>query len=147
MELTSLYFFHVANFLSTAHELKAYNTKIYCINPKTLHNYMKSYNEMPKNDFKDAWVLADFGRVERCKNLSEWRGATFVALQRLTRYRFNLSQNLSKEKLYVLNNIYLKFSNLKKKEGKNDTVNPFSSLFGATAKATLTEFLSINEII
>lgn len=49
--------------------------------------------------------------------------------------------------MYVLNNIYLKFSSLKKKEGKNDTNNPFSSLFGATAKATLTEFFSLDEII
>lgn len=147
MESTSLYFFHIANFISTAQALSSFDTKIYCINPKTIHNYMKSYNEMPKNDFKDAWALADFGRVGRCKHLSEWRGASYVALQRLTRYRFHLSQNLSKEKLYVLNNIYLKFSNLKKKSGKNDHVNPFSSLFGATAKAVLTEFFSIDEII
>lgn len=65
----------------------------------------------------------------------------------LTRYRFHLAQNLSKEKNYCLNNIYLKFSQLRKKQGKDDTDNPFSDIFGATATAVLTDFISIDDII
>ena len=147
MESTSLYFFHVANHISMDEELKQFHCAVYCVNPKTITNYKKSFNEMSKTDPKDAWLIADFVRVGRCKKLSEWRGASYVALQRLTRYRFHLSQNLSKEKNYALNNIYLKFSQLRKKQGREDTVNPFSNLFGATSSAVLTDFITMDEII
>ena len=147
LESTSLYFFHIANHLSMDEELKQFNCVVYCVNPKTIANYKKSFNEMSKTDPKDAWLIADFARVGRCKKLSQWRGASYVALQRLTRYRYHLSQNLSKEKNYALNNIYLKFSQLRKKQGREDCENPFSNLFGATASAVLTDFITIDEII
>lgn len=147
MESTSLYFFHIANHLSMDEELKQFDCAVYCVNPKTIANYKKSFIEMAKNDPKDAWLIADFARVGRCKKLSQWRGASYVALQRLTRYRLHLSQNLSKEKNYALNKIYLKFSQLRKKEGKDDDTNPFSDLFGATSSAVLTDFITIDEII
>src|SRR5690554_528031 len=110
-------------------------------------NYKKSFNAMSKTDPKDSWLIADFLRVGRCKNLNPWRGATYVALQRLTRYRFHLSQNLSKEKNYALNNIYLKFSQLRRKQGSSDEENPFSNLFGATSAAILLDFVTTEEII
>lgn len=147
MESTSLYFFHIANQLSMDEELKQFHASVFCVNPKMIANYKKSFNERSKNDPKDAWLIADFARVGRCKNLSEWRGASYVALQRLTRYRYHLSQNLSKEKNYALNNIYLKFSQLRKKQGKNDADNPFSNLFGATSIAVLTDFISVDHIV
>lgn len=147
MESTSLYFFHVANLISVNNELNSFNCKVYCVNPKTTANYRKSFNEMSKNDPADAWLLSDFARVGRCKNLREWRGASYVALQRLTRYRFHLAQNLSKEKNYALNNMYLKFSQLRKKQGSGDGTNPFSNLFGATSMAVLTDFATVDEII
>lgn len=147
MESTSLYFFHIANQLSMDEELKQFHAFVYCVNPKMIANYKKSFNERSKSDPKDAWLIADFARVGRCKDLSEWRGASYVALQRLTRYRYHLSQNLSKEKNYALNNIYLKFSQLRKKQGKSDADNPFSNLFGATSVAVLTDFISVEEII
>ena len=147
MESTSLYFFHVANRISMDEELKQFHCAVYCVNPKTIANYKKSFNEMSKTDPKDAWLIADFARVGRCKKLNEWRGASYVALQRLTRYRFHLSQNLSKEKNYALNNIYLKFSQLRRKQGKGDSENPFSNLFGASSSAVLTDFITVDEII
>lgn len=146
MESTSLYFFHVANFLSMNEELGQHDIKVYCVNPKMVANYKKSYIDRPKNDPSDAWLIADYARVGRCKNLHQWRGAQFVALQRLTRYRFHLAQNLSKEKNYCLNNIYLKFSQLRKKDGKEDKDNPFSDVFGATATSVLTDFITIDEL-
>lgn len=145
MESTSLYFFHIANSLSTDSELAKLHCKVYCVNPKMIANYKKSFIDRPKNDPKDAWLIADFIRVGRCKSLHEWRGATYVAMQRLTRYRYHLAQNLSREKNYCLTNIYLKFSQLRKKS-KNDTDNPFSDIFGATSTAVLTDFITIDEI-
>lgn len=81
--------------------------------------------------------IDDYICVGRCKKLHEWCGATYVALQRLTRYRFHLAKNLSKEKNYCLNNIYLKFSQLKKKQDSSDKENPFSNIFSATSTSLL----------
>lgn len=147
MESTSLYFFHIANELSVDEQLQKFDCEVYCINPKMIANYKKSFNEMSKTDRQDSWVIADFLRVGRCKNIHPWRGAAYVALQRLTRYRFHLSQNLSKEKNYALNNIYLKFSQLRRKQGSKDEENPFSDLFGATSSSVLTDFVTTEEII
>lgn len=147
MESTSLYFFHIANELSIDKQLQNFDCLVYCVNPKMVANYKKSFNAMSKTDPKDSWLIADFLRVGRCKNLNPWRGATYVALQRLTRYRFHLSQNLSKEKNYALNNIYLKFSQLRRKQGSSDEENPFSNLFGATSAAILLDFVTTEEII
>jgi transposase len=147
MEATSVYFFHIANKLSNAEELKLFTTQVFCLNAKIAANYKKSFLGMPKNDPLDAYSLCDFARVGRTKSLHEWRGANLVALQRLTRYRYHLASELTREKNYVLNNIFLKFSQLRKKQGKNDDTNPFSDLFGATASSILTDFATLDEIV
>ena len=147
MESTSLYFCHLANLLSTDEKLSAFYPEVYCINPKQIAGYKKSFIDRPKNDPSDAWLIADFIRIGRCKSLNVWKGASYVALQRLTRYRFHLAHNLSAEKAYCLNNIYLKCSKLRKKSGPSDDINPFSDLFGASASAVLTEFMTPDDVI
>ena len=147
MEATSLYFFHLANTLSNDSRLKAFDTHVYCLNAKVAKAYKKSFLDQVKNDPLDAYSLCDFARVGRCKKLTEWRGATYLAVQRLTRHRFHLATQLTREKNYVLNNVYLKFSSLRKKNGKSDENNPFSDLFGATSTAVLTDFVTLDEII
>lgn len=58
--------------------------------------------------------------------------------------RFHVGQNLTREKLYVLNNIYLGFSGLilAEKESK-----PFTDMFSATSCEVLDYFDSIEQII
>ena len=116
MEATSLYFFHIANSLSNAEELQLFHVEVYCLNAKIAKKYKDSFLGMPKNDPLDAYSLCDFVRVGRTKNLDQWRGATYIALQRVTRHRYHLALQLTREKNYVLNNIYLKFSQLRKKQ-------------------------------
>ena len=147
MEATSLYFFHVANSLSNAEELQLFHVEVYCLNAKVAKKYKESFLGMPKNDPLDAYSLCDFVRVGRSKKLNQWRCANYIALQRVTRYRYHLALQLTREKNYVLNNIYLKFSQLRKKQGKTDCENPFSDLFGTTSSAILTDFASIDDII
>lgn len=147
MEATSLYFFHIANSLSNAEELQLFHVEVYCLNAKIAKKYKDSFLGMPKNDPLDAYSLCDFVRVGRTKKLDQWRGATYIALQRVTRHRYHLALQLTREKNYVLNNIYLKFSQLRKKQGKSDNENPFSDLFGATSTAILTDFASIDDIV
>ena len=142
LESTSFYSTHIANFLSSNEELLAYTPMVYCLNPKTIANYRKSFVDMDKTDPLDAFIIADFARCGRITS-QPWRGAQFLALQRLTRHRLHLIESISREKTYMVSNIYLKFSQLAvvDKEDK-----PFSNTYGATSKAILTEFLSLDDI-
>lgn len=142
LESTSVYSVHIANFLSSSEELLPFNTKVYCLNPKTIVNYRKSFVDMDKTDPLDAFVIADFARCGRISS-SPWRGSQFLALQRLTRHRLHLVECITREKTYMVSNIYLKFSQLAvlDKEEK-----PFSNNYGATSMAVLTEFLSLDDI-
>ncbi|NLY09843.1 MAG: IS110 family transposase [Tissierellia bacterium] len=142
LESTSVYSIHVANFLSSSEDLALYQPKVYCLNPKTTANYRKSFVDMDKTDPLDAFVIADFARCGRVTS-SPWRGSQFLALQRLTRHRLHLVECITREKTYMVSNIYLKFSQLAvlDKEDK-----PFSNNYGATSTAVLTEFLSLDDI-
>ncbi|WP_282434553.1 IS110 family transposase [Desulfotomaculum copahuensis] len=80
-----------------------------------MHNFKKSYNDLPKNDDVDAWVIADklrFGRLLQEVFMDE----LFLALQRLTRTRFHLVNTIKREKTYFLNNLFLKFSSLRQEK-------------------------------
>ena len=76
--------------------------------------------------------------------MEPWRGGQFIALKRLTRHRTHLSECITREKTYMVSNLYLKFSELQLLDGDD---KPFGSLYGAAASAVLTEFLSPQEII
>ena len=143
LESTSFYGVHIANYLSTCRELMPFHTEVYCLNPKSIANYKKSYIGLSKNDYIDAFVIADFARVGRITTKS-WRGCQYLALQQLTRHRLHLVKALTREKTYMLSNIFLKFSEFTMLDTEEQ---PFSNEFGATASAVLTEFLSTEEIV
>ena len=143
LESTSCYSMHVATFLSSTEILMPYKPYVYCLNPKTTANYKKSYISVGSTDPIDAFMIADFARVGRIKT-GPWRGSQFLALQRLTRHRLHLTEAITKEKTYMLTNMFLKFSELAIPSEDN---KPFSNKYGATAAAVLTEFLSPEEIV
>ena len=142
LESTSFYGIHIANYLSADESLSAYGPYVYCLNPKMVSNYRKSFIGIGKTDPTDAFVIADFARVGRIST-EPWRGSQFLALQRLTRHRLHLSECITREKTYMVSNIFLKFSELAVLE--NDD-RPFSSNHTATAEAILTEMLSLEDI-
>ena len=143
LESTSFYGVHIANYLSACRELLPFHTEVYCLNPKSIANYKKSYIGLSKNDYVDAFIIADFARVGRITT-KPWRGCQYLALQRLTRHRLHLVKALTREKTYMLSNIFLKFSEFTMLDTEEQ---PFSNEFGATASAVLTEFLSTEEIV
>lgn len=105
-------------------------------------NYKKSFIGMGKNDPFDAFIIADFARVERITN-EPWRGSQYLASQRLTRHRLHLVDYLAREKTYMLSNVFLKFSEFATLIKKD---HPFANKYGATASAVLTDFLSNEQI-
>ena len=143
LESTGFYGVHIANYLSTCEKLAAFNTSVYCLNPKEVKNYKKSFNSLDKNDGIDSFVIADFARVGRI-SIKPWRGAQYLALQRLTRHRLHITECIAREKTYMLNNIFLKFSEFALLEKEQ---HPFSDKYDATAEAVLTEFMSTEQLV
>ena len=74
MESTGFYGVHIANYLSTCEKLAAFSTHVYCLNPKEIKGYKKSFNSLDKNDGIDSFVIADFARVGRI-SVKPWRGS------------------------------------------------------------------------
>lgn len=143
LESTGLYGVHIANYLSTCEKLAPFSVKVYCLNPNEVKQYKKSFNSLDKNDGIDSFVIADFARVGRIR-IEPWRGSQYLALQRLTRHRLHITECIAREKVYVLNNIFLKFSEFALL-GKSE--HPFSDKYGATAKSILTEYMSTEELV
>ena len=52
-------------FLSSSDLLAPFSVRVYCLNPKEVKNYKKSFNDIGKNDGIDSFVIADFARVGR----------------------------------------------------------------------------------
>lgn len=144
LESTSVYSIHIANYLSSCEILMPYKPYVYCLNPKATANYRRSFVAMDKTDPLDAYLIADFARVGRTKKSEPWRGGQFLALKRLTRHRLHLAECITREKTYMVSNLYLKFSELQLLEGDSQ---PFSNIYGSTASAVLTEFMSLQDII
>ena len=142
MESTSFYGVHVANYLSTCDRLKPYAVKVYCLNPKEVANYKKSFTGLGKNDGLDSFIVADYARTGRI-DIDPWRGAQYLALQRLTRQRRHVTEAITREKNYMLNNIFLKFSEFALLDGEE---SPLGNKFGATAEAILTEYKTTEDI-
>ena len=66
-----------------------------------------------------------------------------IALQRLTRQRKHVAEQLAKEKNYISSNLFLKFSALK----VNPEGNPFSNTFSKSSSFMLTEYLTCEDIV
>lgn len=148
MEATSNLGWHLAHYLKT--ELQGYEptvqSQIYVLNARKVSRFKKGYEALPKNDRVDAWVIADhlrFGRLpHEMKDIIQYE-----ALQRLTRTRFYLINNIKRDKTYFLNQVFLKFSGMRQD-------NPFSDTFGNTSLAVIQELepeqvvnMSMDELI
>lgn len=146
MEATSNLGWHLAHFLQYELHASALDSKIYVLNARKVARFKKGYDCLPKTDRIDAWVIADHLRFGRLPNeMKEIQ--QYEALQRLTRTRFHLMHNISREKTYFLNQVFLKFSSLRQD-------NPFSNPFGTTSLAVIHELepeqiasISIDELI
>jgi transposase len=138
LESTSVYSWHLQMFLAEEAKLAVFQPQVYVFNPKVVANFKKAYVDLSKDDWTDAWVIADrlrFGRLPEHTQV-DFR---YLPLQRLTRFRCHLVQTITREKNYFLTNLFLKFCSLSQDE-------VFSNCFGATAESVLLEFLSPEDI-
>jgi len=138
LESTSVYGWHLQFYLADHQGLKPYDPMIISFNAKIIEAFKKSLGNLEKNDWIDAFTIAErlrFGRLPKTCPV-DFR---YLALQRLTRHRFHIVDNIVREKNYYLSNLFLKFSGL-----CQDKV--FSNNFGATATDLFDEFLTLDDI-
>ena len=66
LEATSVYGDNLVYFLREDATLARFNSKVHVLNPKQVSKFKEAYNDLPKNDFIDSFVIADclrFGRI------------------------------------------------------------------------------------
>ena len=136
MESTSVYSFHPATFLAENIELKKLDVKVIVQNPKVIARF-KGLFEEDKTDTIDARRIADFLRLNLNGN-TIIKEEKYVALQRLTRSRLQLVEQMTECKQHFLENLYYKCNTL--------TRDVETSIFGATMMDLLADSLSFGEI-
>jgi len=136
MESTSVYSFHPATFLAEDAELKNLGTEVIVQNPKAIARF-KGLFEEDKTDTIDARRIAGFLRLG-LHGTTVIKEEKYIALQRLTRSRLQLIEQMTECKQHFLENLYYKCNTL--------TRDVETSVFGATMMDLLTESLSFGEI-
>ena len=112
MEATSIYGDHLVHELREDGSLGQFRRKIHVLNPKQVRKFKDAYPDLPKNDFVDAFIIADhlrFGRIASEVYMDDYR---YEALKTLTRARFYAVQNLAREKQRFANYLFQKYSEL-----------------------------------
>ena len=133
MEATGLLWWHLACHLKDAPALAAFAPRIYALNPHLIKTFRANYGALPKSDHADAFLIAERIRFGRQLPSPFQLDARYAPLQRLTRFRCHLAQNLAREKSYFLSFLFLTFSTY-------GQIAPFGDPFGATSSAILEEF-------
>ena len=139
MESTSVYGDNLMYFLRETGKFSGFEKKLHMLNPKQVKKFKEAYSDLPKNDFVDAFIIADhlrFGRINKEVYMGDYR---YEALKALTRARHQTVQNLTREKQRFLNQLFMKFSGFTQEK-------IFSNTFGAAATAIFEEFESIDEL-
>ena len=135
LEATSVYGDNLVYFLKEDAGLVPFNRKIHVLNPKQVNKFKDSYNDLPKNDYMDAFVIADclrFGRINKEVYIEDYH---YLALKNLTRARYYAVCSLVKEKQRFMNVLFKKYSTMAQEK-------VFSDTFSTTALAVYEEFES-----
>jgi transposase len=133
LEHTGCYSIHAAMYLQRHLDFGCPDVKVYMFNPSLIKAYKKShFLDAPKNDRVDAWFITAKLRDGHLPHPFTW-SEPMMALQRLTRARYHLMQNLVRESNFLMTNLYLKWS---------DYTLVFENKLSATSLAVMEEFES-----
>jgi len=137
LESTSVYSFHPSMFLHNDESIQTLGGQVYVMNPKQIANFKKSYSDMDKTDEIDAFVIADYMRFGRLP-MSVVKEEQYVALQQLTRARYNIIRQITKEKQRFLQYLSYKCNTF--------TEDVESSVFGKAMMDLFQESYSLEEL-
>ena len=136
LEATSIYGNNLVYALREDGSLSRFQRKIHVLNPKQVKKFKEAYPDLPKNDFVDAFVIADhlrFGAKE--VYMDDYR---YQALRTLTRARFDVIQNLTREKQRFANYLFLKCSGIAQEKDIQNT--------SATTIALMEHFETVDDL-
>jgi len=140
LEHTGCYSTHAAMYLHHHLDFGTRHKNVYVFNPSLIKEFKKSnYLDAPKNDRVDAWFIAAKLRAGHLPTPFTWN-EQLMALQRLTRARFHLMQDLTRESNFLMTNLYLKFSDY-------SITGPFQNKLSATSLAVIEEFESTEDLV
>lgn len=139
IEATSIYGHPLLYFLKHEPSLKNTDARFFILNPKQVKNFKKAYSDLPKTDPVDAFVIADCLRFGRIGSKEAYMDDLYSALQKLTRARFHVAQDLSAEKNRYTAALFLKFSKMAQD-------HLFSDNFGATSMALIERYETVDDI-
>ena len=138
LEATSIYGDSLVYALREDGSLGRFRRKIHVLNPKQVKKFKEAYPDLPKNDFVDAFVIADhlrFGRIAKEVYMDDYR---YQALRTLTRARFDVIQNLTREKQRFANYLFLKCSGMAQDKDIQNT--------SATTIALMEHFETVDDL-
>ena len=138
LEATSIYGDSLVYALREDGSLGRFQRKIHVLNPKQVRKFKEAYSDLPKNDFVDAFVIADhlrFGRIAKEIYMDDYR---YQALKTLTRARFDVIQNLTREKQRFANYLFLKCSGMAQDKDIQNT--------SATTIALMERFETVDDL-
>lgn len=140
LEHTGCYSTHAAMYIQRHLDFGVRRKNVYVFNPSLIKEFKKShYLDAPKNDRVDAWFIAAKLRAGHLPHLFTW-SEPLMALQRLTRARYHLMQDLTRESNFLMTNLFLKFSDY-------TITGPFRrNKLSATSLAVMEEFESTEEL-
>jgi len=140
-EATGWYWWHFSQTLDRDPVLNCWPLTLYPFNPRLTAHYKKTFVDLDHDDPIDAFVVADRLRMGRDLPAPFHYEERYFPVRMLTRYRYHLVHQLAREKAYCLATLYFKYSEYSRKDKK-----PFSNLFGATSRAVIREFASLEEV-
>ena len=138
LEATSIYGDSLVYALREDGSLGQFQRKIHILNPKQVKKFKEAYPDLPKNDFVDAFVIADhlrFGRIAKAVYMDDYR---YQALRTLTRARFDVIQNLTREKQRFANYLFPKCSGMAQDKDIRNT--------SATTIALMEQFETVDDL-
>src|SRR5690625_1037761 len=137
LESTSVYSFHPSMFLHHDETIRAFGGQVLVMNPKQIANLKKSYSDMDKTEEINAFVIADYLSIGHLP-MTVIKEAQYVALQQLTRTRYNIVHQMTREKQRFLQYLSYKCNTF--------TEDVESSVFGKAMMDLFLESYSLEEL-
>lgn len=140
MEATSIYSFHPAYFFANDEDLQKLNLETNVVNPRDTKRFHDLFEEN-KNDPLDAYYIAEYLRFGKYR-VTIARQEEYLALQRLTRTRYEIVASMTRAKQHFIEALYYRLNKLV----TVDKNNVQTSVFGATMMSIVTDSKTIDEI-
>ena len=141
MEATSIYSFHTDDyFFANDQDLQKLNLETNVDNPRDTKRFHDAFEEN-KNDPLDAYYIAEYLRFGKYR-VTIARQEQYLALQRLTRTRYEVMASLTRAKQHFIEALYYRLNKLVTVD--KDGIK--TSVFGATMMSIVTDSKTIDEI-